>query len=774
MISNNDKNRAVILSIIFIVLIIPFLVVIGKVIYLETAEHDFWEKRADEWNISEHKVNARRGSIYSVDSETGEYLLLATSIRYWDVYLDLGKGKVKTKKGKDTIDYIVSDSIYKNGIRTLSSKLSKMFKDKTVKEYEDYFNKQRKKCNRYVLIHKNIDDKQLEQMKYWPIVGQSRVRKYKTHSDTTYSFSGAIAREQRYNRVYPYGDLARRTIGIQAKGDSAGCDTCYDGIDGYYTSRLSGKHGLRVERRINPNQWVPVDINQKIKIEDGLDVVSTLDVSLQELAQMALLKCLDSNQAESGTVILMETKTGYVKALANYTLQKDGTYRETENIGVSSLFEPGSTFKTVTAMMLLDKGLADTSAIVPTGSKHYPNTIKDIKDVSKVNHGDVSFTRAMEMSSNVGISSLVYDLYCRDPRKRSRLREDLSEYFIYDRLGYDLKLNEPLPRIRKTVQVDDLLRMSFGYVTAMTPLQMLTFYNGIANGGTVMKPMFVSAIVQDGKVIEKFSPTVLKKQMCKKETLSKIQDILRRVVLYGTGRRLKGASYGISGKSGTAEIGYDKQNQLLQHRASFVGYFPAEEPQYSCIVVISKPRKALTHGGDLAAPVFRELSDRVIGTSKVYYPQKDQVNKNIMPLLSYGNSGDYTLLCRNLGFVLPTFKSKWIRTSLVDSIFHSKEQEIANNIMPSVTGLTIKDAVYMLENLGLRVSFSGYGKVVAQSIPKGKFIHKGQSVVLSMSSEKQSQKETEENNVQEQKATVKQPKQTPSKKDTKTKQKTKK
>lgn len=733
-----NKNRAVLLAIIFIVLIVPFFVIIGKVIYLETAENSFWENRAKEWNISEHKINARRGDIYSKDSETGELLLLATSLRSYDVYLDLGKGKIKEKGGRSVVDWIVPQDVYEKGIHSLCDSMARVFGDKASKDYLKYFKENRKKGNRYVLIKKDIDEVLLERIKYWPILGKHRIRKHKNGNDTIYSLSNAIATEQHYNRVYPYGDLARRTIGVQGielkgkKGNKVFCDTCFDGIDGYYSKVLSGKHGYRWERRINPNQWVPIDKEQKIKVEDGQDVISTIDVSLQELAQMTLLKCLDSNKAERGTVILMETKTGHIKALANYTLQEDGSYREIENIGVSSRFEPGSTFKIVTAMMLLDKGLADTSNIVPTGSKHYPNTIKDIRDVGKVNHGDVSFTRALEMSSNVGISSLVYDIYCKNYKKRSQLRKDLSQYFNYNKLGLDLALDEPIPKILETVQLDDLLRMSFGYVTAMTPLQMLTFYNAIANNGVMVKPMFVSAIAKEGKIVEEINPTVISKQICKPQTLKKIQDVLKRVVLYGTGKRLRNTSYGIAGKSGTAEIGYDKKSQILQHRASFVGYFPAESPEYSCIVVISKPQKALTHGGDLAAPVFKELSDRVIGTSKVSYEQKGSQKKKVAPTLHYGNAEDYKALCKNLGVNAPYTSAKWIRASLRDSIVIYREEKVNSNIMPNVTGLSIKDAVFMLENMGLRASFSGFGRVVSQSIPKGQRFSKGQQVVLKL------------------------------------------
>lgn len=739
--SNSQKSRALALSLIFIFLIVPFLIIIGKVLWLETSQQSFWKQRAKEWNISKHKVNARRGSIYAIDSDTGEQLLLATSLPYWDLYIDLGKGKTKTKEGKDTTDWIIPQKDYINNIGQLCKRLSELYPQKTRQEYRDYFETNRKKRNRYVLVRKSLSDEDLETFKRLPLIGKKHVKRNK---QTVYSFSGAVGKEKKYKRVYPYGSMARRTIGINVTTN--GCDTCYDGIDGYYSNYLSGTHGYRWERRINPNQWVPIDESQEVKVIDGLDVISTLDVSLQELAETALLKCLDSNAAESGTVILMETHTGRIKALANFTKQENGEYYETENIGVSNRLEPGSTFKIVTAMMLLDKGLADTSDIVPMGVKHFPNTTKDITDVGKAPNADISFCRALEISSNVGISSLVYDLYCKDRSMRKRFPEDLKQYFCYDKLSYDLALHEPMPVIRKTVQVDDLLRMSFGYVTAMTPLQMLTFYNGIANGGKLMKPRFVYAVAQDGQIVKTFDSVVLKQQMCKKTTLAKIQDVLKRVVLYGTGKRLRGTAYGIAGKSGTAEIGYDTKDGILQHRASFVGYFPADKPQYSCIVVISKPHKFLTHGGDLAAPVFRELSDRVMGGSKAHYAANTQTFRNRMPIMSYGNSTDFAMLCRNLGFILPTFKSTWIRSYTEDDIFLSKPQETPEGIMPEVRGLTIRDAVYMLENMGLKVKFSGYGKVISQSIPHGARIRNGLTVVLNLSSERDKQKQEENKN----------------------------
>jgi cell division protein FtsI (penicillin-binding protein 3) len=726
------------LSLIYIMIIIIFIVIICKVVYLETAERSFWVDLAKERNVELRTVQAKRGNIYAIDSDNSEKLLLATNLTYYDLYIDLGKGNVKEKGNRNSVpQWVVPDSTYNKGISNLCIQLANLFPSKTANDYKKYFDSQRKKQNRFVLIQKGINEVQLNKMKTMPIIGTSITKKRQGKITTIYSFVGAVRVIEKDKRIYPYGDMARRTIGIAVT--ERGCDTCFDGIDGFYSQYLRGKHGRRLERRINPNQWVPVDDDQEIKAIAGNDIVTTIDVSLQELAESSLLHCLDSNKAESGTVILMETSTGYIKALANFTKQKDGSYYESENVGVSDLLEPGSTFKIVTSMMMLDKGLVDTSVLVPTGKRNYPGATKPIRDVKEIDHGWIPFCRALEISSNVGISYLADSLYCKkNSPRRGLLYSDLQEYFNYNRISYDLNIYEPKPIIRSTRQIDDVLRMSFGYLTMMTPLQLLTFYNGIANNGKVMKPIFVSQVLKDGNVIKEFEPIVLKQQMCKPQTLSKIQAVLKRVVLYGTGKRLRGTSYGIAGKTGTAEIGYDNKKNILQHRASFVGYFPSDEPKYSCIVVISKPQKALTHGGELAAPVFRELSDRVIGTRLTYRP-KNTTYAYQYPILSYGFAQNYTLFCHSLGFALPHFSSNWVKCNNTDSVFHCSYAKIKSNIMPNVKGLTIRDAIYLLENMGLRVSFTGYGKVESQSIEAGTNIKKNSSVTLTLSSEEKNQ-----------------------------------
>lgn len=727
--SNDNKQGTVRMSIVYLLLGMMFIVVFVRVVYLKTGERkEFWTKQEQKRIIKERVVSAKRGNIYAMDPDNGEYLLLATTEPQYDVYIDLGKSLEFDKESKHKVkQWVIPQEDFNKNMNALCDSLAKVFQNgrdcKSAAEYKRYFLKARKAERRYVTVRRKVSEKELERMKRFPLIGYQRFKRKKPTGK--YDFVGAVHVEKGSKRVYPYYPMARRTIGINVTDN--GCDTCYNGIDGAFTQYLSGVHGKRLEIKINPNEWVPVNTDEKIKTIDGMDVVTTLDVSLQELAENSLRSCLDSSEAESGCVVLMEVETGYIKAISNLSLNKNGEYVESDNIAISNSFEPGSTFKIVTAMMLLDRGLADTSDLVPTGVKNFPGNEKPIRDVGGTNHGLVSFARALEMSSNVGISQLVYNIY---NKKRADFSKDLKEYFAFEPLGLNIKVHEPKPKIGSSENPTDLLRMSFGYVSRMTPLQILTFYNAIANKGVMVKPQFVQSVVKDGKEVERFTPIIMSEAICKKETIDKLHNVLKGVVQNGTGRRLKTASYGIAGKSGTAEIGYDKKHAGIQHRASFVGYFPADAPKYSCIVVISKPQKARTHGGDLAAPVFRELSDRVVGTRIDFNKTNIKESTVKYPVIGYGNGGDFYAFCKSLGLHITKPPAMWVKGKDINGMCALSEQNVQSGIVPNVVGLTIKDAVYMLENLGMKVRFHGKGKVVSQSVVAGSRIDKRNNVIV--------------------------------------------
>lgn len=727
--SNDNKQGTVRMSIVYLLLGMMFIVVFVRVVYLKTGERkEFWTKQEQKRIIKERVVSAKRGNIYAMDPDNGEYLLLATTEPQYDVYIDLGKSLEFDKESKHKVkQWVISQEDFNKNMNALCDSLAKVFQTgrdcKSAAEYKRYFLKARKAERRYVTVRRKVSEKELERMKRFPLIGYQRFKRKKPTGK--YDFVGAVHVEKGSKRVYSYYPMARRTIGINVTDN--GCDTCYNGIDGAFTQYLSGVHGKRLEIKINPNEWVPVNTDEKIKTIDGMDVVTTLDVSLQELAENSLRSCLDSSEAESGCVVLMEVETGYIKAISNLSLNKNGEYVESDNIAISNSFEPGSTFKIVTAMMLLDRGLADTSDLVPTGVKNFPGNEKPIRDVGGTNHGLVSFARALEMSSNVGISQLVYNIY---NKKRADFSKDLKEYFAFEPLGLNIKVHEPKPKIGSSENPTDLLRMSFGYVSRMTPLQILTFYNAIANKGVMVKPQFVQSVVKDGKEVERFAPIIMSEAICKRETIDKLHNVLKGVVQNGTGRRLKTASYGIAGKSGTAEIGYDKKHAGIQHRASFVGYFPADAPKYSCIVVISKPQKARTHGGDLAAPVFRELSDRVVGTRIDFNKTNIKESTVKYPVIGYGNGGDFYAFCKSLGLHITKPSVMWVKGKDINGMCALSEQNVQSGIVPNVVGLTIKDAVYMLENLGMKVRFHGKGKVVSQSVAAGSRIDKRNNVIV--------------------------------------------
>lgn len=727
--SNDNRHIVVRMSIVYLLLAVVFIVILGRIIYLKTGERkEFWTKQEQKRIIKERVVSAKRGNIYAMDPDNGEYLLLATTEPQYDVFIDLGKSLEFDKESKHKVkQWVISQEDFNKNMNALCDSLAKVFQNgrdcKSAAEYKRYFLKARKAERRYVTVRRKVSEKELERMKRFPLIGYQRFKRKKPTGK--YDFVGAVHVEKGSKRVYPYYPMARRTIGINVTDN--GCDTCYNGIDGAFTQYLSGVHGKRLEIKINPNEWVPVNTDEKIKTIDGMDVVTTLDVSLQELAENSLRSCLDSSEAESGCVVLMEVETGYIKAISNLSLNKNGEYVELDNIAISNSFEPGSTFKIVTAMMLLDRGLADTSDLVPTGVKNFPGNEKPIRDVGGTNHGLVSFARALEMSSNVGISQLVYNIY---NKKRADFSKDLKEYFAFEPLGLNIKVHEPKPKIGSSENPTDLLRMSFGYVSRMTPLQILTFYNAIANKGVMVKPQFVQSVVKDGKEVERFAPIIMSEAICKRETIDKLHNVLKGVVQNGTGRRLKTASYGIAGKSGTAEIGYDKKHAGIQHRASFVGYFPADAPKYSCIVVISKPQKARTHGGDLAAPVFRELSDRVVGTRIDFNKTNIKESTVKYPVIGYGNGGDFYAFCKSLGLHITKPSVMWVKGKDINGMCALSEQNVQSGIVPNVVGLTIKDAVYMLENLGMKVRFHGKGKVVSQSVAAGSRIDKRNNVIV--------------------------------------------
>ncbi len=731
--SDGKKELKIRLGLVYVVLLLVWAIaIVGHIVKLQFVEGDFWRKKAEERTVVMREVTAQRGNIYSSDGK-----LLAITVPIFDIYLDLGKERIYNNKLKKTVkEYVIPDSIFNRQLNRLSDSLSMLFPQKSAKYFKQLMASARKKEQRYVLLQKNVSLEQMERMKSFPILKKER-RKRKASADTTKvlarkyepAFNRAVILDKKEKRVNPYGYLARRTVGIKVTED--GCDTCYNGIDGAYNKYLKGKQGERLERRMAQNVWVPIEDEDFRKAEDGLDILSTIDARIQQLAESSLRQCLDSNDADKGCVVLMEVGTGYIKAISSLTRLSSGEYLEVENIAVSDRYEPGSTFKTVTSMIMLENGICDTSTKVPTGEHKYG--LAYVKDVKKKDYGMISLIRAFEVSSNVGMCAPIYEHY---NKKRKDFYSSMVETFPFYPLDLDLNVKIAKPTIISDMAPDvNFMNLCYGYGVDMSVLQMLTFYNGIANGGKMIKPLFVSHLLKTGDTIKSFKPEVLKEKMCSKSTLDKLQDMMKGVVKNGSARRLSKTPYGIAGKTGTAASGYADKNGVLSYRASFVGYFPADNPKYSCMVLVINPKKNLQHGGELAAPVFKDIADRVCGTRlDIDIPIAERENRK-WPKVPKASAEDLQCIFQTLDIPnnWKTKPNQWIIGNidtlgkLTYDVFKPKA-----NMVPSVIGMTVKDALYLLENMGLKVIYNGRGKVTQQSLEAGGSFKKGDAIYLTL------------------------------------------
>jgi cell division protein FtsI (penicillin-binding protein 3) len=565
-------------------------------------------------------------------------------------------------------------------------------------------------------LRRDIDYTQLKRLRTFPILKKG---KYK---------GGFIVEEKDYRKM-PFKELGSRTIGYKNIKENL-----YVGLEGAYSKELEGVSGKRLMRKIANGIWRPVERDNQIEPENGKDIVTTIDINIQDVAEHALRKCLDSNEADHGCAILMEVSTGYVKAIANLKRHKDGSYGEDINFAIWESAEPGSTFKLASLIAVLEDGKYDTNEMVNTGKCTYAD--RTMEDSHEQGYGRVSFARAFEVSSNVGISEMVYKTFRDKPKKYIDYLYGMS---LNKPLGIDLK-GEGLPFIKDTKNSTwsrtSLPWMSIGYELQLTPLQTLTLYNAIANKGKMVRPLFVKEILQAGKLIEKKEAVVINKSICSKNTVEKVQAILEGVVEHGTAKHLLNTIYKIAGKTGTAKIDYGKNKESKVYRASFVGYFPADKPKFSCIVIVNNPTKGQYYGGAIAAPVFKEIADKVYATQlDIHQEIKNNNTKIPIPYVIAGNQQElYTIYSNlNLPFSTNNTDAEYIRSEKTDSLQKYIQKSIKVKIVPDVIGMGVKEATYLLEKNGLKVNISGKGKVIGQSIQAGSNIVFGQSINLSLS-----------------------------------------
>ncbi len=641
------------------------LAVVFKLCTIQFVQGDYYNALAEERTVKNHEIPANRGNVYSADGS-----LLATSIPKYDIRLDVVQPKQVT---------------FNKYIKPLSDSLAK-YTGKSSSYHQNSITKARSSKNRYFLLARNISYSDYIRLRNFPMLQLGAIK-------------GGLIVEQTTRREHPMGGIAERTIGYERIDEDDNVTRA--GIDGAFGMKyLRGVNGSRLKQKIGNGQWKPiVDYNQE-EPQDGYDVYTTIDVNIQDIAHHSLLGQLEKYEAEHGCAVVMDVETGEIKAISNLGRNKNGNYYERLNYAVGESHEPGSTFKVMAFMAALEDKVIDTSTIVNTfqGTKRfYGRTISDSRG-----HGEISAARALEVSSNIGLATIIDEAYAKQPKK---FINRLKVWNLHEPLGVSI-IGEGIPDIaepgKENWSRNALPSMAYGYNLRMTPLQTLTFYNAIANDGEMVKPRFIKAVREFDREVEVFDKEVLNKKICSDKTLGEIREILKNIIIRGTGSRMYSENFSMAGKTGTARTDYNNYEEWRKDRkyvSSFAGYFPADNPKYSCIVVIHKPStKVGFYGADVSGPVFKRIAQKIYTET----PLIDEV------------------------------ESLEVVNTKVEASFEAY-YDIANTyktIMPDVVGLPAMDALALLENMGLKVKLQGVGVVRNQSIIKGEKIKRNQVVVL--------------------------------------------
>jgi cell division protein FtsI (penicillin-binding protein 3) len=654
---------------------------------------------ADSAHIRFEEIEAERGTIYSEDGQ-----MLSTSVPEFDIYIDFMADGLRDRDGL----------LFKQNIDSLSIALSKLFKDKPAAFYRKMLKDGYKEKNRYALFRRKISFSQYESMKALPLIKLGRNK------------SGFMA-VVRMKRLYPFRLLANRTIGITRDSNKVGLEKKYD-------EYLSGVSGKRLVRYIAGGAGVPVDGTEE-QPRDGDDIVTTLDVGMQDAAQIALQRMMIANEAVRGTCIVLEVKTGKVKAIANLGRQPDGSYWEDYNYALSTT-EPGSTWKLVTILSVLEDKLVNLNSTVDLEGGRWSVAGSTVFDSEVHGMHAATVKQAFEKSSNVGMAKLAYYSYYNQPSKFIRHIHDLH---LDTLTGIDLpgegrpNIHKPGTRIWSNTTIP---WMGFGYNLTVTPMHTAMLYNAVANGGKMMKPYLVNMLLKDGVPVKKMEPVVLSEKICTERTLSQLKECLEGVVLNGTARKLETPEYKIAGKTGTALVA-DKGITYDDHvyQSSFAGYFPADDPQYTIVVVIrNKAHAAKFYGADVAGPVFREVADQVF-SSKIRRSLPAPQHKDSVLYAFHGT----THSIKSINTVINIHGTDSSRGLELAEMYTSASytpvligNKVPVNQMPSLNGFGLKDALEICEERKLRVTIAGKGKVASQSIAAGSIIKQGQNIHLEL------------------------------------------
>lgn len=712
---NEKKNILSRTYLIYIFMCVFALGILYRICIIQFAQGQQWRDKAEAFTTKLDSVEAVRGNIFDANGA-----LLATSLPYYEIAVDINAPGITEK-------------IYKANRDSLSLLLSNLFGDKSEREYLKILNNARKNSDRYVLLQRNVSYKDLQLLKTFPIFRKGR--------------KGGLVTLQTNRRERPFQMLAGRTIGMARPGIKP------VGLEGAFDSILSGISGKRLMQQIAGGVWRPINDENEVEPKDGSDLYTTIDINIQDVAQQALMRSLIKNEASHGCAILMEVKTGAIKAIVNLTKSTRDTnsYNESFNYAIGYPTEPGSTFKLASMLAVIDEYNVSLDEKVAVGNGECMYFDKKVKDSHAPESPTLTVQRVFETSSNVGVSKIITKYYAKNPQQ---FANKLNSFHLNEKLGLSIpgEGKGMIPQTKtKFWSGVTLPQLSYGYESLITPLQTLTLYNAVANDGKMVKPRFVKEIKRNGIVVKTFGTEILEEQIVKKETITKAKKLLEGVVLNGSGKTLNITAFKVGGKTGTAQIAKTGTKKVKgksaygdvgdrNYQASFVGYFPAENPLYSCIVVINSPSNGVYYAAAVAGPVFKEIAEKVYSGSLDFIQpindKKDLITKVPSVITTKGNE----INSITKSFSLPASRvenENFVKRNTNDStkIILSEnniESQLRKGIMPNLHGLSAKDALFLLENKGVHVQLQGFGSVQKQSIEAGQKFNKGNKIVLTL------------------------------------------
>ncbi|MEM1135101.1 MAG: penicillin-binding protein [Bacteroidota bacterium] len=685
----------------FLVIVILGISILVRIFDLQVAEGEKWKKAADEYGLKFMKVEATRGNIMSDDGG-----LLAVSLPFYQLAIDPS---------------IPSDELFNTTLDTVSLLLSNYFEDKTPEEYAAELRTARASGRRYKLLSRQlVKYHHKKMMEDWPLFKEGR-------------WKGGILFEKVDKRFLPFGPLGRRMIGftrIDSLSEVKGV-----GLERSFHHKLAGVSGEALYQRIPGGDWKPVDNDLEVKTESGLDIQTTIDIHYQEIATNILNKHLRRHRANYGCAIVMEVGTGEVKAMVNLSRSGNSNYVEDYNyaLGAQGTTEPGSTFKLASFMALLEEtniSIDDTVNAHDGKFEFYEDCV--MKDPVYYGYGKIPIRSVFEKSSNIGTSRLVFLHFMDKPK---RYLKYLKQFGLSEPLGFQM-MGEGKPFFNQPGEANwsgcSLPWISIGYEVKVSPLQLLTFYNAVANDGKMISPMIVKKVTRGNKVLEEYKAEVINEKICSDRTLDILQSLLEGVVRRGTAKEIRSERYKIAGKTGTT---HKVKNGVYvdNYYASFAGYFPADDPEYSVLIAIDDPKNGAHYGGDVAAPVFREIADKLYVRGVEKSLPDTLVKDGVFPMIQAGFYKDLEKLSDKLNIKHVSMNTtEWVRAQTTGDTVLWKNNLVQEEKIPDVRGMTLKDALFILENQGLKVRPRGNGRVLKQSLRPGSNARKGGVIYISL------------------------------------------